>query len=1280
MKKDKSFDQITTESAVTLLRKGGILLKFCRRAPPHFVNIRLSFDDRELIYNRVGAKKRKSINMLRIADVQKGVTHRVFLGIFQFISNIPRGGSGGVGRQLGKLQEHAVTVSYFDKREVLRKLSIACTTPEEQQLWFQGLQQIVNFHQNHHQLMTTTYDIHSNAASGASGTSGGVLMDLQENTRASFAMTNTSIDLGVDLVRTSMTGGDGFGGAPLGMGLGTSTSSGGGGGLFDKRKRGKSEGEYTGHHLQHGDATGGKNGVTAKGSSKSHQQKMADSAATNYLHAMRQSPVGDLFVWGSFLENASLVHDNARPTILEGTDSLDVSTVAYGSSHGILVTRSGGVYSWGSGHHGELGQGINGSISHKPTRVDYYPSWVSSAVTRPLDSPIASAHCGTKQSAVISTRGELFVWGGEEELDSVHDDDDDDEGGDGDDAKDAKDAKDGKKRMEEQEEVKRKSLGLRWFPKQFSCMSGKVVLQVSCGIYHSALVTAEGRCYTWGDNFLGKLGHGPRVKRACQPKQVESNHLANKIVTQVACGTWHTAAIVRINPHHHSAPQKKEKRPGSWSSLYVWGSDEKGCLGLGKQENMDDEEDEPSASTSPATPKTETLDEKKTNKADAKGTCFYSPVPVPFFSSGSGNRAALSLHQIACGHSHTLVLSSKGVVYQAGQCGPAQFSSSPSTSAANASCSSDGGGFGEVNVHHETISRIACGLHHCVVVNNASNKVYSWGRGKEGQLGHKKAGGALNSWSREDAEVPGIVAKLSGRMVMDVSCGDCYTLCVCSHVDYDAGKIERELMKAKKKFTEVVESELTAINQHEEMGAMGMHERDMGMGVDEKKKKKKRDKKKSMIQKLKSIIVVNSTSRSKSNSNSSKKKNSTANTNQKRSSNRFLNVANDAANHREDLGGEVMMSSHSHSSPSEAAELAGEGSTRHRNVSVGSMGSTLDAMSKLGNGIHQVRSHANAQEAGDYSSQSPSASSPSASPMDAGQHQDSAGGVSADKQVDGSGGKVKVPNMERLAKRIVDLERQISQQSQASRPKTAPANPSANASEQGELQGQGHGPSSNDGNGNGKEEHGVQTPTHSRTSTWSFDLTHDPLSTSGIDINRLRKQSQSMENFSTPIGVGVVGMGGMGSMSMSKGGDATFAQHHLAAQNRRLKQKLREMESRLRQQANGNSGNSAHDNHKQDNGSEQATAGGAGIESSSSQKEDSVALSSVVVASGVKIFIRCQEDRTELYRVSYSSPSEEDSFKKWFADPQNKQDFMREHSITHIDVSGLKDTFLDSLI
>ena len=101
--------------------------------------------------------------------------------------------------------------------------------------------------------------------------------------------------------------------------------------------------------------------------------------------------------------------------------------------------------------------------------------------------------------------------------------------------------------------------------------------------------------------------------------------------------------------------------------------------------------------------------------------------------------------------------------------------------------------------------------------------------------------------------------------------------------------------------------------------------------------------------------------------------------------------------------------------------------------------------------------------------------------------------------------------------------------------------------------------------------------------------------------------------------------------------------NHLAAQNQRLKQKLREMESRLRQ-----------------------------------SQADSVALSSVSVAEGVKIFIRSMKDRTELYKIAYDNNADEESFKAWFV--KNKVDFMKEHGITHIDMSSLKDEFLDLMI
>ena len=186
------------------------------------------------------------------------------------------------------------------------------------------------------------------------------------------------------------------------------------------------------------------------------------------------------------------------------------------------------------------------------------------------------------------------------------------------------------------------------------------------------------------------------------------------------------------------------------SSLFVWGSDERGCLGLG-----------------------------------AKGCVHYDPVPV------GGSPGSKDLAQVECGQSHTLVLSEKGLVYQAGRAGPMSFE--------------DNGAFSEVNVHHESISQIACGLHHCVVVNKAKNKVYSWGRGTEGQLGHGHF---------KDVKEPTSVAKLANRHVLDVKCGDHYTLCVCTHIDYDDAKVERQLRMARQKFQSVVGGTVAGMSHH----------------------------------------------------------------------------------------------------------------------------------------------------------------------------------------------------------------------------------------------------------------------------------------------------------------------------------------------------------------------------------------------------------------------------------------------------------------------------------
>ena len=66
----------------------------------------------------------------------------------------------------------------------------------------------------------------------------------------------------------------------------------------------------------------------------------------------------------------------------------------------------------------------------------------------------------------------------------------------------------------------------------------QVVQSVACGNKHSAVVTAEGELYTWGEGDYGRLGHGS-VLRCKYPTKVENIG----VVKQVACGEAHTLAI-----------------------------------------------------------------------------------------------------------------------------------------------------------------------------------------------------------------------------------------------------------------------------------------------------------------------------------------------------------------------------------------------------------------------------------------------------------------------------------------------------------------------------------------------------------------------------------------------------------------------------------------------------------------------------------------------------------------------------------------------------------------
>lgn len=75
--------------------------------------------------------------------------------------------------------------------------------------------------------------------------------------------------------------------------------------------------------------------------------------------------------------------------------------------------------------------------------------------------------------------------------------------------------------------------------------ANSLCLQVSCGPFHCAAVSADGRLFTWGEGFGGKLGHGDQGNRS-QPALVQAlagrqvrvpNGMVLHPVVQFCCAT-----------------------------------------------------------------------------------------------------------------------------------------------------------------------------------------------------------------------------------------------------------------------------------------------------------------------------------------------------------------------------------------------------------------------------------------------------------------------------------------------------------------------------------------------------------------------------------------------------------------------------------------------------------------------------------------------------------------------------------------------------------------------
>ncbi|XP_066936467.1 uncharacterized protein [Clytia hemisphaerica] len=194
------------------------------------------------------------------------------------------------------------------------------------------------------------------------------------------------------------------------------------------------------------------------------------------------------------------------PTKIKAFDGLRITQISAGMEHAGAVTENGDVWLWGNNDFGQLGTGDTESRDSPHEAPSTF--W---------NEEIQDIKCGGKHTVVLSCTGKIYCFG------------------------------DGQYGQ----------LGVNLRPTQTNLSTPcnvpipSKVVQVDCGIAHTAAVTDNGTLYTWGKGSGARLGHSDHRDRTT-PTLVES--LAYKNVQSIACGAHHTAAsVIRAWVHDQEA-------------------------------------------------------------------------------------------------------------------------------------------------------------------------------------------------------------------------------------------------------------------------------------------------------------------------------------------------------------------------------------------------------------------------------------------------------------------------------------------------------------------------------------------------------------------------------------------------------------------------------------------------------------------------------------------------------------------------------------------------------
>lgn len=216
-------------------------------------------------------------------------------------------------------------------------------------------------------------------------------------------------------------------------------------------------------------------------------------------------------------------------------------------------------------------------------------------------------------------------------------------------------------------------------------LAGKTVVKFEASFRHTMALTTEGRLYGWGWNFNSNIGDGTSTQRLNPVATDTSGVLAGKTITDFSCSGAGAMAL------------------SSDSIVYAWGN---GPVGDGTFNSRE------------------------------------SPVAIDV----SGVLAGKTITAISAGNEFSLVLSSEGKVYSWGRNDASVLMNMPTTTVGGQLGAGAATSISETEVSPvavdmtgvlagKTVTAISAGAYHSLVLTT-EGKVYSWGVGRNGALGH----------------------------------------------------------------------------------------------------------------------------------------------------------------------------------------------------------------------------------------------------------------------------------------------------------------------------------------------------------------------------------------------------------------------------------------------------------------------------------------------------------------------------------------------------------------